>query len=234
MKVSQGFIGVLMLDTALPRPLGDAGNVDSYSLPARIRVVPDAGSLDIVQDGLPEEHIVQGFIAAAKELEADGARTIVSTCGFLISVQQRIAASVSVPVMLSALSLVPLVRTFHGSRPIGILVASAGLLGTDKLKAAGIASGDVRISGLQDCHAFADAILCPKDQQPTALDETAIRAAVVAKAQALCAGTPDLAAFVFECGNLPPYAAAVEAATGLPVYSILDGARFMMARRAGA
>ena len=234
MTFNQGFIGVLMLDTAFPRPLGDAGNVDSYGLPAQIRVVPDAGSLEIVQESLPAEHIVQGFITAAKELEANGASAIVSTCGFLISVQKRIAVSVGVPVMLSALSLVPLVRSLHGSRPIGILVASAGLLGADKLKAAGIASGDVRISGLQDCRAFADAILCPKEQQPTALDETAIRAAVVAKAQALCAETPDLAAFVFECGNLPPYAAAVEEATGLPVYSILDGARFMMARRAGA
>jgi hypothetical protein len=230
MKEGGPFIGVLMLDTAFPRPLGDAGNSKSYGVPARLRVVPKAETLEIVRDGLPAEALVQGFIAAARALEAEGAVAIVSTCGFLILVQRRIAASVSVPVMLSAMSLLPLVKAVHGGAPVGVLTASAAQLGPEMLEAAGVSKADVRIAGLEACSAFSQAILVPKELQPATLDEAAIGAAVVAKAQALCAATPEISALVLECGNLPPYAAAIEMATGRPVYSILDGARLIAAR----
>lgn len=227
-----GFIGVLMLDTRFPRPLGDAGNAESYGMPARLRVVPNAGSPDIVHDAMPSEHLVQAFILAARGLEAEGACAIVSTCGFLIRVQAEIAQAVRVPVMLSALSLVPMVRAAHGKRPVGVLTASASELGPDALYAAGIAPGDVRLAGMEDCGAFKEAILRPKAEQSPQLDQDAIRAAAIAKAEHLCTGTADLAAFVLECGNLPPYAAEIEAATGRQVYSILDGAR-LIAKRGG-
>ena len=68
----------------------------------------------------------------------------------------------------------------------------------------------------------------PKGQQPALIYKDAIRAAAVARAQALCAATPDLAAILLECGNLPPYAEAIRAATGRPVYSILDGMRLLV------
>lgn len=227
MRRGEPFIGVLMLDTAFPRPLGDAGNSESYGVPARLKVVPKAETLEIVRDGQPAEELVQGFIAAAQALEAEGAVAIVSTCGFLISVQDRLAASVRVPVMLSALSLVPLVRAMHGSNPVGVLTASAVQLGPGMLAAAGVSIDDVQIAGLEDCPAFTGAILCPKDKQPQVLQETEIRSAVVRKAIALCATTPQMSAIVLECGNLPPYAPAIAAATGARVYSILDGARLI-------
>ncbi len=227
MKPKERFLGVLMLDTAFPRPVGDAGNPDSYHLPARVRVVEGAGSLDVVREGGPSEELVSRFIAAAIELETEGACAIVSTCGFLISAQQRIAAAMNVPVMLSALSLFPVVRAAHGNRPVGILTASPDQLGDNALKAAGIGLGQAMFAGMANCDAFASAILRPKAEQPATLDQAAIGKAVVAKAQALIAATPDLGAFLLECGNLPPYARQISAATGRPVYSILDAARLI-------
>ena len=38
--------------------------------------------------------------------------------------------------------------------------------------------------------------------------------------KALVARHPDVGAIVLECTNMPPYAAALQAATGLPVYDI--------------
>ena len=41
----------------------------------------------------------------------------------------------------------------------------------------------------------------------------------------LVAQHPEITVIVLECGNLPPYADAISAATGRPVQSILDGVR---------
>lgn len=111
------FLGILMLDTAFPRILGDAGNPDSYDLPARTRVIKNAGSLNIVKNGRPDEALVQQFCQAAQELETEGAIALVSTCGFLISVQNDIARSVSIPVTLSSLSLYPLLSNMMQNPP---------------------------------------------------------------------------------------------------------------------
>jgi len=215
-----------MLDTAFERVPGDAGHMASYHRPARARVVARAGSLDVVRDGLPSEALIAAFCNAARELEAEGAVAITSTCGFLVTVQDQIAAAVRVPVMVSALSLFGTVRVAFGGRPIGVLTASAASLGSLALDAAGIGQGEARIIGMEDCPAFANAILVPKAKQGR-IDQAAIEAAVVSKAKAMVRATPDLAAFLLECGNLPPYAAAIGAATGRPVYSVLTAARIL-------
>lgn len=227
------FLGILMLDTKFTRILGDAGNIDSYDTPARMRVVSGAGSLDIVKDGLPEEELIQAFCQAARELEAEGAYGIVSTCGFLISVQERISDVVGIPVMMSALSLYAGIHEKFPNHPIGILTASYINLGATALQAAGIKRNDVKILGMDDCAAFADVILRSKDQQSDKIDPLAIETAAIEKAMSLLEIAPDICAFLLECGNLPPYAKVIEEATKRPVYSILDGARYMTKQQSG-
>jgi hypothetical protein len=48
----------------------------------------------------------------------------------------------------------------------------------------------------------------------------ALRDEVIAAARRLVARAPEIGAIVLECTNMPPYAAAVQQATGLPVYDI--------------
>jgi Asp/Glu/hydantoin racemase len=43
---------------------------------------------------------------------------------------------------------------------------------------------------------------------------------VVEAGMRLVASNPDVGAIVLECTNMPPYAAALQAAVGLPVYDI--------------
>jgi len=225
-----GFLGILMLDTAFPRVLGDAGNPASFPYAARTLVVADAGSLDIVRDGVPDPALVARFCAAAKQLETEGAGAIISTCGFLVQVQDQIAAAVNIPVMLSALSLYPDIRRDHRLGKIGILTASAPGLGARALAAAGINRADVAIRGMQDCPAFASAILCAKADQPQTLDTPAIGRFAVQQARSILADHPDTQAFLLECGNLPPYAKDIAKATGRPVHSILDAANRLMGK----
>ncbi|MGO4852853.1 aspartate/glutamate racemase family protein [Phaeovulum sp. W22_SRMD_FR3] len=221
------FIGILSLDTRFPRIPGDAGHPDSYHLPARIRVVAGAGSPDIVRDGRPAPALVAAFIAAAQALEREGAVMLTSTCGFLITVQAEIAAAVRIPVVLSGLALVPLVRLMTGNRPVGILTASRPSLGTAALQAAGCTAEAVRIAGLEHEAAFAETFLTAKELQRQRLDPGEIEAAVTRAARGLVAAHPEIGALVLECGNLPPYAAAVRRAVGRPVFSILDAARLL-------
>lgn len=219
---------MLMLDTAFERVPGDAGNPASYPLPARTIIVRNADSTDIVRNGRPDPALLAAFCDAAIRLEADGAVALTSTCGFLITAQQEIARSVSIPVMVSALSLFPIIYTMHGSRPVGIMTASSKQLGSVVLDAAGIPSRQAAIAGMQDEQAFASCFLVPKPQQRRFIDQRAIETAVVKKAIALCQNTPGISAILLECGNLPPYTKAIESATGKPVYSILDGVRFLV------
>ena len=218
-----------MLDTRFPRILGDAGNAASYPFPARIHVVPGAGAPEVVRDGLPSPELVRGFLDGARALEADGVGAIVSTCGFLVRLQGEVAAAVDVPVLLSALSLYPLLRSATGGAPIGILTASAERLGDAALRAAGIERDQVEIGGMEDCAAFAGTILAPPSVGEAGLDTEAIEVAAVELAQTLVARRPGLRAFLLECANLPPYAGAIAAATGRPVHSILDAASLLMA-----
>ncbi len=232
-KGHEPFLGVLMLDTAFPRILGDAGNMNSYPFAARAQVVTGAGALDIVQDAPPNPDLVKAFCRAAEALERRGAVGLVSTCGFLIHIQDQIAGSVQIPVMVSALSLYPTIRKMICDAPIGVLTAASDSLGPNALSAAGIGRADVEIEGFEDCPAFSSAVLQTKDTQSRTLDAKDIEAAAIIKAQAIVERRRDTRAFLLECGNLPPYATAIRRATGRPVFSILDAARMMWPNPSG-
>lgn len=230
MSESGGFLGILSLDTAFQRVVGDAGNPDSYPFAARVRIVPGADSPDIVRDGVLDPETERRVVRAALVLQSEGALAIVSTCGFLASAQPRVAAALDTPVMLSALSLFPLAAAASAG-PVGILTASRAALGRHALQAAGVRPEDARIAGLEDVPAFADSFLQPKPRQAAALDRSAVEAAVLGAARGLIAATPGIGALLLECGNLPPYAAALRRATGRPVFDILGAARLLMDSR---
>lgn len=226
------FLGILSLDTAFERIVGDVGNPASYPFAARVLVVAGADSPLIVQDRPLEAALTQRFIAAAQELEAEGAVAIISTCGFLVSIQDQVAASVSVPVLLSALSLYLVVARIHRGK-IGILTASEPALGARALAAAGVAPERVVIAGMQDCTAFTEAFLPSRDLQTHQLNRFEIEVAVVQKAQDLQSKNPTLSALILECGNLPPYGTQIKEATGLPVYNLRDAAHLLWAASTG-
>lgn len=221
-------LGILSLDTQFPRILGDVGNTDSYPFPAMVKVIDGADATKIVVDGLPDEVLLQRFESAASELEKQGADAIVSTCGFLITVQARIASKVSIPVMLSALSMLPSVLAMTGTR-VGVLTASRPALGSLALASAQVKQNDIVVQGMENEAIFTGAFLATRAQQTREFDRDAMEKSVVSQAETLVRDAPDIGAIVLECGNLPPYADAIRAATGRPVYHLLDAASWMMA-----
>lgn len=218
-----GFLGVVMLDTRFPRPLGDIGNPASFGVPVRHKVVAGAFPRRVVASAasLRAAGLQQPFVQAMQELEREGARALTTSCGFLVLLQSGLQAAVGVPVLTSSLLLLP--SLLSKEERVGVLTISAEHLGAAHLLAAGVPPArlaDVLVQGVDPAGPFAAAIL---GNQLT-LDLAAAQADVVAAAQALRARAPQLRDVVLECTNMPPYAAAVEQATGWRAHSLLDAA----------
>lgn len=221
------FLGILSLDTVFPRIVGDAGNPASFPFPARVEVVSGADATLIVRDGKPSSQLVSAFASAARSLEHKGAFGLTSTCGFLISSQAEIAATVKIPVMLSGLSLLPLLQVLFNGAEIGVMTASKRSLGPISLSAAGADTARLRLQGMEDEAIFRECFLAQRGMQARAFERDKMAEAVVRQSRHLVDEHPEIGCILLECGNLPPYADEIRAATGKPVYSILDGAALM-------
>ena len=220
------FLGVVMLDTRFPRPLGDLGNPATWSVPVNVRVVRGIWPDKVVQSaaGLHAGRVGQAFVAVVQALVREGAVAVTTSCGFLVLLQKELQAGVRVPVQTSSLLQLP--RLLAIQRRVGVLTIAAGKLGREHLRAAGVPRerlADVVIQGVDPKGEFATRIL---GNQPE-LDLEKARADVVAAAVALKAREPSLTDVVLECTNMPPYRAAVEEVTGLKTWCLLDDQRLL-------
>src|SRR5210317_602615 len=121
-------IGILMFDNRrYPMAPGDVGNASSYDYPVRLKVVAGLDWYPPHADewGDPRPSEVDLLVDAARELEREGVRAIVTCCGFFSTVQDELAAAVSIPVFTSPLLLLPLLlRIIAPARRIGVFTAS--------------------------------------------------------------------------------------------------------------
>lgn len=216
-------LGIMLLETTFPRIPGDVGSPLSYSFPVKLRTVNGATVLRAVYQADPE--LLEDFRNAAKELEAQGAAAITSSCGFLSPLQAEVARAVSIPVFLSSLMQVPLAHAMMAGR-VAILTANSDRLTGHVLAHAGITADiPIAIAGLQNARAFSDPILSNTGR----LDKRRIEVEVVSIAKNLLDEYADIACFVFECHNLTPYAKAVQSLTGKPVFDIITFAEWVYA-----
>ena len=156
------------------------------------------------------------FLAAARELVADGADGIATNCGFLALFQHQLAAALDVPVATSSLMQVPMVeRLLPGGKRVGILTISSATLSPDHLEKAGCRL-DTPVGGTPEDGEFTGVVLGNRLE----LDVEAARRENIDAALAFVALYPELGAIVLECTNMVPYAHDIRHATGLPVFSI--------------
>jgi len=207
-------VGILMLETRFPRIPGDMGNAGTWPFPVLYKVVKGATPDNVVRGGAVG--LAERFIDSARELVADGADGITTTCGFLALFQDQLAAAVGVPVATSSLMQVPMVQSLlPQGRRVGVLTISKASLTSEHLKASGIPL-DTPIAGTDEGREFTHAIL---DDQPT-LDVDLARADLIDAGNQLVRDFPDIGAIVLECTNMTPYAADLRQTLGLPIYSI--------------
>ncbi len=208
-------LGILMLEARFARVPGDMGNGLTWPFPVLYRVVRGASPERVVLDGA--RGLLPDFVAAARELVDLGVEAITTNCGFLSLFQAELAAAVGVPVATSSLMQVPWVQaTLPPGRRVGVVTVSAPSLTARHLEAAG-APIDTPIAGTEGGQEFFRVLIkAEKHELDTALAE----ADILAAGRDLVARHPEVGAIVLECTNMPPYAAALQAELGLPVYDI--------------
>ncbi len=205
-------IGILILDASYPCIPGNVGNASTFPFPVRYEKVQGASIDRLLNQQDPE--LALPFVQAAQRLYESGVRAVTGACGFMALFQQNVAQSLDIPVFLSSLLQLPFIYQIT-TKPVGIVTANASRLGPKHFAAAGIDQDiPIRIAGMENQPEFRDAILLEKGS----LDSDKIQEEVVAVAQGLKDAHPEIGSILLECSDLPPYAHAVQAAVGLPVF----------------
>jgi len=204
-----------MLDAGFERIAGDMGHAGSWPFPVLYGVVAGATPSRVVLEGA--RGLLPAFVLAGQDLVAKGAAAIATTCGFLSIFQREMADALGVPVAASALMQVPWVQAMLApGRRVGVITASAATLTPAHLAAAG-APADTPMAGLEQGRELYRVLVAGEKD---GIDPRLAQRDVLDAARDLIGRHPEVAAIVLECTNLPPYASALQAATGLPVYDI--------------
>jgi hypothetical protein len=126
------------------------------------------------------------------------------------------AEAVDIPVFASSLLQVPVVSRVMGkNKKVGIITVDAEFLTQENLSRVGIDESIPHIVyGLERSGLFVSEIE-PAERLK------ALEGVLVPTATKMVKDNPEVAAIVYECTLLPPTSAAVQAATGLPVFDVI-------------
>lgn len=211
-------LGILLLEGKMAAVPGCMACRDSLPYPVRYKVVrgsrPPANPEDV-------KALRPLYVAAARELEEEGAGVITDNCnGRMVLLQPDLAAAVRVPVVTSALLAVPTLAAMVPGRRIGILTFFAQDLGEWHYQACGWSSDEipVAVGGVGEQEPWLTFLRTK--EAPEALSRE-MATGLVAVARRMVEKHPDIAAFVSECTLLPPASEPVRRRLGLPVYDIL-------------
>ncbi|MDO4552435.1 MAG: aspartate/glutamate racemase family protein [Bacillota bacterium] len=209
-------VGILHLDNVwYPLLPGNVANACTYDFPVRLKAVPGLDTPRL-HGGDPE--IFQALLAAARELEKEGVRAISAACGFFGHFHSQLADAIDVPVALSSLVQIPWIRSvLKREQKIGVLTANASAITEELLKSCGVEDPELLV--IRDLRHEEQFSAIMEDRG--AFDNAQVRREVVAAAEELVNSQPKLGAILLECSDTPPYAYAVQRATGLPVFDFI-------------
>jgi len=209
-------IGILVLEEHIPCPPGTPGNPTTFPFPVCYEIVRGVSTEGLNDVNHPAG--LQSFLAAGRSLIDKGVRAVAGNCGLMIVHQRQLARALEVPVFLSSLLQLPLIAQMLGPEAtIGILVSRREGLRAEHLR---VASGGAQLPiavAAMDAKPHFHAAVCA---QSGVLDFERVQMEVVEVAEELVAQHPAIRALLLECVDLPPYAAAVQQAVGLPVFDI--------------
>jgi Asp/Glu/hydantoin racemase len=196
---------------------GNIAHPDTFSFPVLYKRVRGAYYQTVVVQ--PKTEVLVAMIEASKKMEREGVKAIMTGCGFNAIFQGELANAVDVPVFASSLIQVPLVyQMLSKGQKVGIITADRACLTEEHLRAVGITEETpVCILGIEDTVEFSRIRADPK----VVLDVGKFEQEVVEVAKRLVKREELVGAIVLECTDLPPFAATMRRALGLPVFDIV-------------
>ncbi len=217
-RISYGeAIGILMLDTFTPFIPGDVGNASTYNFPVRYQTVPGLTFDKILQKDMS---ILPFLKKAAHNLADQGVRAITADCGFMAVYQRKLQEEVEIPVFLTSLLQLSFISNIiSDNHRIGVITASAKSFNQSLLGMAGIdiPLAKLSVKGLEDKKNFYNSAI----KETGILEPEKIEKEVVSTAEEMVKEDQAVKAILLECSILPPYGAAVQEATGLPVFDFV-------------
>lgn len=216
-------VGVVCLDSPFPKPPGHIKNPRGLPFPTLYQTVRGAGVAELLES--PGDELRDRCVAAALDLEREGAAVITGSCGFMALYQRDMAAAVRIPVFASALVLAPLARTMLApDRTVGVLTANAARLTPAHFRAAGADIRHVKIAGMENKREFREVIL---ESKRCDMDMTRMRREISETAADLARATANLGVIILECTDLSHFASDIQKAAGVPVLDIVALAAMM-------
>jgi Asp/Glu/hydantoin racemase len=216
-------IGIVYIEnidyTVMP---GNVVNACTYDFPVRMRAVENLTNTRLFD---ADPTIAEDILAAARHMvEKEGVRAICSACGFFGNYHRQVAGALDVPVALSSLVQIPMIRsTLAPGQKIGILTANAAAMTDALFENCGISdAGGLVIEDTLDTEQFSAVV-----KMTGGFDNGVARQEVVEAARKLMAKEPGIGALLLECSDMPPYAAAIQAETGLPVFDFITLIRWL-------
>lgn len=212
-------LGIIAVDLDYPKVPGNVVNATTYDFPVLYEMV----SFEIEQLFAGDPTIKQQVVEAAKKLEAEGVRAIIGACGYFAHFQKDVAAAVGVPVFMSSLCQLATIKTWlPANRKIAVFVADGDSIDDEFLSNVNTTTDQIVVVNVGDMESFV-----PIRWGKGPLDNGMLEDDLVELATAVCAETPEVDAILLECSDLPPYAAAIQRATGLPVFDFITLAKWV-------
>ncbi|MCD8326822.1 MAG: aspartate/glutamate racemase family protein [Lachnospiraceae bacterium] len=210
-RYTAGFaIGIIAVELIYPKLPGNVANATTYPFPVLYQKV----SFEIERLFEGDASIRDEIIAAARNLESEGVRAIVGACGYFAHFQQDVARAVNVPVFLSSLCQLPMIKTaVSDQKKIAILAASGDNIGEEVLQKVGTTMDRLVVENIGDLPEF-HAIRYGE----TGFDNEKLKDALCLRVEKLVKAEPQIGAVLLECSDLPPYAKAIQQVSGLPVF----------------
>jgi hypothetical protein len=212
-------LGILMLDGKMADVPGCMASAATFPYPVVRRVVPGARP---PASPAEVEALLPRYLEAARELEREGISVLTENCnGIMVLLQDRLAAAVSVPVITSALLMVPQIHRMMPAKRIGVLAFHPEAVNEQVYNACGWSEQEIPIAvggvaGSEAWHEFLRLKEIPDSLRPR------LEGDLIAVGRKMLDEHPDLGAFICECTLMPPANQALREALGLPVYDILN------------
>ncbi|KAK3235754.1 hypothetical protein CYMTET_54067 [Cymbomonas tetramitiformis] len=213
-------IGVLRLDYHYPPLGGDIDSQDSYGYQVVFKQV-DGLTFEMAQAGKMSKVVEKNMKGAIKVLEEKDVVGITGDCGFMMAYQVFVRQQTDLPVFMSSMMQAPmLIAAFEKEAKFAILTANSKSLEPNLemlLEECGMHVDSDRfvVVGLQDVPGF-DAVA-----NGEAVDPKVVQPGIVRVMRSLCKKLLTLEGIILECTELPAYADAIRAETGLPVFDAI-------------
>lgn len=203
-------VGIIAVDLLYPKMPGNVANATTYPFPVLYKKVSfEIERLFEGDCGLEEE-----IVNAAKELESEGVRAIVGACGYFVHFQRAVAEAVNVPVFLSSLCQLPMIKlSVSEKKNILILAASGEHIDEKALSVVGVDNERIIVRDIGSLPAFS-----PIRYGKKALDNGKLTEELCRVVTEELNKNPNVGAILLECSDLPPYASAIQSVCGLPVF----------------